>query len=69
MPCHDPLTDIENKEYRRLVPILKNRINELTQILCATCRMMEGNHFPIPAELEAWWAEHKAFDEEQKKNE
>lgn len=63
MPCRDggpsAYTD-ENSDLRK-------RNDELAQMLCSLCRLLEGRkellvHLPYVIGLEQWWTEHKRID-------
>ena len=57
MPCQDPETtypDYKDREY------FVGKCNELTRLLCDTCRFLQDNNELFPtSELLTWWVEHK----------
>lgn len=73
MPCRDwdgipPLSELVNPE----LEILRMRNDELSNILCKTCKKLETFEYLRDVidenpELKAWWKNHKAKDEAENK--
>lgn len=64
MPCYDPRSDPreEIQEFQR------DKINNLTRLLCLSCKFLEEKGFVISKEfpdLYYWWSEHKKLDKER----
>jgi len=64
MPCYDPrvsptYTDIQ--KYQNEIRILRQKVDKLTAMLCAQCRVSSFIH----ADVVDWWKVHKAWDIER----
>lgn len=65
MPCSD------SRSYDDT--LVKEKMDKLTRMLCAACRLIESEWNAIPNwmpeldELVLWWDEHKVLDERRKK--
>lgn len=58
MPCFDPYAARETRENSRNV----QRLDELTEILCSTCKTLTAEQISKVAGLSAWWKDHQEQD-------
>jgi hypothetical protein len=68
MPCYDSGQGQDHASGGE-VRQLRERLDDVTNLLCALCRGQEERGQPMAPELADWWARHKADDERRRARE
>lgn len=67
MPCSDGgwAGEEDRLSNYKCIDDLKERNDELAQLLCSACRHIEEFCESMPEEVAVWWVHHKQFDKEE----
>ncbi len=69
MPCRIDhyYNDCADEEAK--IESLKKHIDELTRMLCSSCKVLEKRKVAIPTNTVKWWENHKKVDAAREKKE
>lgn len=71
MPCYDPPDSYRDRDKEIERGNLKKLLNERTDMLCRTLKMLEYTQINILRQFDKdiidWWESHKRFDESKGK--
>ena len=65
MPCNDGGIPDYSSDYSRA----KARLDEITNLLCLQCQILESKQILMHNLVWQWWKQHKKQDEQRRKNE
>lgn len=60
MPCYDPPGTYDGNASE-----LKQRLNQLTDLMCMLLRSLEKQGVDLPVQVSEWWKRHKRWDDKR----
>ncbi len=65
MPCRYDNAEDDHRQFAEARKADREKLDNLTRMLCALCQMTLDNRMPLTDELIEWYSQHKEWDKKR----